>query len=160
MVVTRDANEPRSLKRKRQGELQSHSHPTVKSCKRPKKAAATQPPASHALLSQYYHKLQTLRDYVVSKLPSSSRQRRKKILSIGHAIQPRLETPIDEAESVLSRLLDNTLVGTAGNDQGRPDSWWDEFLSLSQRGDESYVTLSDEVAKECYPQAEVSAYNS
>ena len=105
--------------------------------------------AKHALLSQYYPSLQTLRAYVLAKLPKSSRLRRRKISTLGVSH----ERDVSEAEAELGRFLDSTLVGTfeapltgLQSKAGGDDSRWGKWVDFSQKGDESYVTLSDGVS--------------
>ncbi|KAH8884463.1 hypothetical protein GQ53DRAFT_697644, partial [Thozetella sp. PMI_491] len=64
---------------------------------------------SHGVLAQYYPGIQTLRDYVLSKLPSSSRLRRKKIAAVGRTADLS-EGPPAESRLALGRLLDTTIV--------------------------------------------------
>ena len=110
----------------------------------------------HALLSQYYPGLQTLRAYILVQLPSSSRLRRKKITSLG---KPG-DATFMEAEVQLSRLLDSTLVGHCGTPRApaeplQDDGRWEKWLEFSQKGDESYVTLSDGASEAYGLQSEV-----
>jgi len=115
----------------------------------------------HSLLSQYYPELRTLRTYVLAKLPSSSRIRRKKISSLG---SPR-DTPPTEAEARLTRLLDTTLVGSRREGRGNAgtaelDGRWEKWLTFSQKGDESYVTLSNGVPGAYCAQSDVGTLPS
>jgi len=112
----------------------------------------------HTLLSQYYPRLRTLRAYVLEKLPSSSRLRRRKISSVG---SPR-DTTVTDAETQLCRLLDSTLVGSHAEGQPRAgtlevDGRWQKWLDFSQTGDESYVSLSDGVSAAYCSQSEVGS---
>ncbi|OBT59037.1 hypothetical protein VE04_01035 [Pseudogymnoascus sp. 24MN13] len=80
----------------------------------------TLPYSSHApvnvvqqsLLSRFYPEVLTLREYLLVKLPSNSRIRRKKVLTAGRRDrdQSDRETAIDDADS-LGPFLDSTLVG-------------------------------------------------
>ena len=110
----------------------------------------------HALVAQYFPRTATLRAYVLSKLPAGSRMRRKKIASVGRAPQSS-ENPLADAERALGRLLDTTLVGF--HQQGsssKTDRRWEHWVEFSQKGDESYVTLSEGSGSPMYSQAEVS----
>jgi hypothetical protein len=110
--------------------------------------------AGHRLLSQLYPNLQTLREYVLAKLPASSRLRRKKITSVGLQDHAGGKT-VTEAELAVARLLDCTLVGHGGQPDATPDKRWEQWTSFSQKGDESYVTLADGSAGGTYSQSEV-----
>ncbi|KAI1134530.1 hypothetical protein F5Y05DRAFT_208243 [Hypoxylon sp. FL0543] len=99
--------------------------------------------AQHVVLHQFYSQVLTLRNYVLSKLPATSRLRRKKVAAIG-MIKNHPGFPSD-VERSLGILLDSTLVGVQGESQGQEDHLIEGWKSFSQKGDESYVTLSDGV---------------
>ncbi|OAF54483.2 hypothetical protein VC83_09002 [Pseudogymnoascus destructans] len=65
-----------------------------------------------SLLSRFYPEVLTLREYLLVKLPSNSRIRRKKVLTAGRRSLDRRdgETAIDDADG-LGPFLDSTLVG-------------------------------------------------
>lgn len=113
-------------------------------------------PARHALLSRLYPHLSTLREYVLTKLPPSSRLRRKKIASVGRQdARPENNPPYSDIEVAVGRLLDTTLVGFYDKPPAKPDNRWEQWASFSQRGDESYVTLADGSAGALFSQREV-----
>ena len=107
----------------------------------------------HALLAHYYPRLQTLRSYVLGKLPSASRLRRKKIASLSLSS----DSPVAVQ---LSRLLDSTLVGSQAETPPprQLHQRWERWITFSQKGDESYVTLSDGAAGAVVAQSEVDCY--
>lgn len=109
-------------------------------------------PVRRDLLEQCYPRVQTLRQYLLAKLPGSSRLRRKKIAAIGQSDRRELETR-------LAHLLDTTLVCAskqedAGQDEIK-ETRWKQWLSFSQKGDESYVTLSGSPKGPLFSQSEV-----
>ncbi|POR39451.1 Telomerase reverse transcriptase [Tolypocladium paradoxum] len=106
-------------------------------------------PVNRDLLQHVYPIVQTLRDYVLCKLPSSSRLRRKKIASLGQ------RQDASEVESSLARVLDTTLVCLSEQKPKSDDGVYQRYLSFSQRGDESYVTLSDGISASADVQSEV-----
>ncbi len=108
----------------------------------------------HALLAQYYHEIQTLRQYALAKLPAASRLRRRKIASVGLA-RPGVEKAPTEDETALGELLDSTIVACRHHAEAEDDRRWEQWVGFSQRGDESYVTLSDGLKGSIYSQAEV-----
>ena len=129
-------------------------------------AAAAAATVDHPVLTQLFPSVQRLRDYVLAKLPRSSRIRRKKVAAVG-AAQDKAG-PVPEIEQALAHLLDTTLVGHAGltaaaneaddANRGRHsdgDGRWAQWADFSQRGDESTVTLSDGVAGSIFSQSEV-----
>lgn len=107
----------------------------------------------HALLAQYYCESQTLRQYVLSKLPASSRLRRRKIASIGLAKPGPKPTEIEPA---LRDLLDSTIVACRQHVEDTDGHRWQQWVAFSQKGDESYVTLSDGLKGSIFSQSEVS----
>ncbi|SPO00927.1 related to telomerase reverse transcriptase [Cephalotrichum gorgonifer] len=110
---------------------------------------------THSLLAQYYPSVLTLRSYVLSKLPSTSRIRRKKIARIG-----KDPGPLSEAETQVSHLLDTTLVGVPEKSKDQSGERWKKFESFSQRNDESSVTLSDVFGKATFSQAEIVDFST
>lgn len=68
-----------------------------------------------SLLSRFYPEVLTLREYLLVKLPSNSRVRRKKVWSAGRrGLGPRdkgIQTTRDDADGILGSFLDSTLVG-------------------------------------------------
>jgi hypothetical protein len=118
---------------------------------------------NHPVLAQYYPKLQTLRQYMVCKLPATSKIRRKKISAIGSAAQEGVDGIRDGLEASLGQLLDTTIGGVPQTTDEREASWEDlsaQWIFLSQKGDESYVTLRDGPAsgRPSWSQTDVSAH--
>lgn len=110
----------------------------------------------HTLLSRLYPHLSTLREYVLTKLPPSSRLRRKKIASVGRQdVGPENSRPCSDIEVAVGRLLDTTLVGFYDTPPAKSDNRWEQWANFSQRGDESYVTLADGSAGALFSQREV-----
>jgi hypothetical protein len=114
------------------------------------KTPAGKTPVRRDLLERCYGRVNTLREYVLSKLPQGSRLRRKKVASIGQG------DDIGEIENNLSRLLDTSLVCFVDKQCDADDTRWEQWLVFSQREDESYVSLSDGIAGSIYSQNEVS----
>ncbi|ROW11380.1 hypothetical protein VMCG_00927 [Cytospora schulzeri] len=117
----------------------------------------------HALLAQYYPRVQTLRQYVLDKLPPTSKVRRKKIAAVGNT-EPDADTAgskgnPQDIRAVLTELLDTTLIGThvlpREVAKAQSDSSLQQWIEYSQRGDDSHVTLSGGVASAIHFQSEV-----
>lgn len=109
-----------------------------KTAKPPTVSTAHELPVRRDLLEQCYAQVSSLREYLLGKLPSSSRLRRKKISAIGNGC----ECP--DFEVKLANLLDSTLVCSTElpNDEDR-SLRWQQWLSFSQQdNNESYVTIS------------------
>lgn len=108
-------------------------------------------PVQKDLLLPHYPLVRTLRQHVLASLPDSSKVRRKKIAALGSAIGA------SELEAQLSNLLDTALVGCnppAPRSESE-ESTWRQWLYFSQKGDESYVTISNGVASSIDQQSEV-----
>jgi hypothetical protein len=108
-------------------------------------------PVQKDLLLPHYPLVRTLRQHVLASLPDSSKIRRKKIAALGSGIGA------SEIEAQLADLLDTALVGC---NQPAPrseseESTWRQWLSFSQKGDESYVTISNGIASSIDQQSEV-----
>jgi telomerase reverse transcriptase len=102
-----------------------------------------------SLLSQYYPKILTLREYLLSKLPPSSKVRRRKIAAFTCCEQ---FTRSDEAELEdisLSRYLDQTLVGVGERFETFKDERWKQWTSFSQRPNNSESTIRSGGDGEC-----------
>lgn len=125
----------------------------VKRVKGVDKTSNQRSPVSHPLLSRLFPHLQTLRDYVLSRLPASSRLRRKKIASVG--LQSESKVSVTDIELAVARLLDATVVACSPQPEAPHDDRWGKWNSFSQKGDESYVTLSDGYEGASFCQTEV-----
>lgn len=99
----------------------------------------TDPPVKRDLLQIAYPCVQTLRKHLLSRLPAASRLRRKKIVTLGSA------EGCSESETQVAKVLDTTLVCARAviEDESASATRWQQWLSFSQKGDESYVTISD-----------------
>lgn len=87
------------------------------------------PVVKSAVLAQYYPKVLSLREYLVSKLPSSSKIRRRKILSVGQNPQA------NEEDNGMARFLDQTIVGVSKHKEFSQDERMEQWTSFSQRVD-------------------------
>ncbi|EGO53691.1 hypothetical protein NEUTE1DRAFT_19417, partial [Neurospora tetrasperma FGSC 2508] len=133
-------------------------------------------PITQALLSIYYPQTLTLRQYALSKLPKTSRIRRKKIAALGlsssfpspsPAPAPASEKPsaAQALEQALGTLLDTTLVCSHDppditSKKEKSDYRWEQWVGFSQggggtKGDESHVTLSDGLKGAMYSQSDI-----
>lgn len=61
---------------------------------------------SHPVISLYYRKVVSLRDYLLQQLPVTSKSRRRRILTLGSRTDAESQTSL-----TLAQLLDSTLVG-------------------------------------------------
>ncbi|KAK1527644.1 telomerase reverse transcriptase [Colletotrichum costaricense] len=109
----------------------------------------------HTLLQQHYDVVQTLRGYLLSKLPGSSRLRRKKIAALGKDQARWARIQDHDIGPELSSLLDTTLVCTQHRPKAQADSRWEQWRSFSQKADDSVVSLSGGLAQATSSQSEI-----
>jgi len=93
------------------------------------------------LLRQYYHEVQSLRNYLVSRLPKSSKKRRRRLLHYG------LQSAQDESILVddgTVQLLDKIQVGTSKHIGNREEvEQLDEEISVfTQQVSESDISIT------------------
>lgn len=96
-------------------------------------------PVRRDLLRHAYATVLTLREYALLKLPSSSRLRRKKISSLGKG------NSVSELEAAVSEFLDSTLICDSKAILQTDNASYAQWLSFSQNGDESHVTISGDL---------------
>ena len=133
---------PAAGKRKREADLDTEARQTT----------AYGQTVEEGILRQYYETVQTLRQYVLAKLPAASRLRRKKIVSIAPKEPPYNAGPRQQ-EVDLAHLLDSVLVAVR-EDRTQTEDGFQKWMQLSQNGDDSYVTL-DGTQRVAYSQSEV-----
>ena len=93
-----------------------------------------------AVLVQYYPQVLSLREYLLSKLPSTSKIRRKKTVSVGR--KPR---PDGKDDTKFANLLDSTLVGVGKYKDASAEERLQQWNSFSQRignDDSNFANLS------------------
>jgi hypothetical protein len=105
------------------------------------------------LLQQSYAVVLTLREYMLLKLPSSSRLRRKKINSLGKSNE------VAELEATISNFLDSTLICDSDAVLQTNNAAYAQWLSFSQKGDESHVTISGAISESQNTQSEVGIFS-
>ena len=147
-------------KRKRHRPAKDHDAPS----KRIKKdgAGATVASITHPTLSLYYPQILTLRDYALSKLPVSSKSRRRRIAAVGyygkngHSNQ-NTQTSYDP-NAALAKLLDGTLICRRPSVPGVAlEIRQKDFQAFSQRHD---GVDESSLLEGSTPQSEVSLPNA
>ncbi|TLS29587.1 hypothetical protein PpBr36_01137 [Pyricularia pennisetigena] len=113
---------------------------------------------THPVLSQYFPCLKTLREHLLASLPSSSRIRRRKIAAIGGRVHGKDGAADKPLEAAVAQLLDSTIVAASEEQTALSDGRWEQWANFSQRGDESYVTLTDGVTKALFCQSEIVSF--
>jgi telomerase reverse transcriptase len=101
------------------------------------------------LLAQFYPQVISLREFLISKLPPSSKIRRKKILSVGK----KADSEIDQK---LSKLLDRTLVGVSKHKGVSQEERWQQWTTFSQKADDS-VSFANQSGVGIFSQSEVGS---
>ena len=94
------------MKRKRSGQV------VEVTSKRPKLANTQSKPQTWLLLQQYYPDVQTLRDYLVSQIPATSKHRRRRLIRYG--LEPSEPEACADDENLV-QLLDNVIVASHGH---------------------------------------------
>jgi telomerase reverse transcriptase len=121
------------MKRKRK------SHTTSASVKKQRTNDNRQPPIV-PLLQQYYHEVHSLRTYLVSCLPKSSKKRRRRLLRYG--VQPSQDESILVDDGTI-QLLDTIQVGTAKHIAAQDLEQLDQDTSVfTQQVSESDISIS------------------
>jgi telomerase reverse transcriptase len=107
------------------------------------------PAVRQALLAQYYRRVFSLREYLLSKLPAASKIRRKKILKLENLGGAK-------DQSALAQFLDGTLVGVLKDDEVSQEERLRQWTSFSQRMDTSNSTFANLSGTGLFSQSEVS----
>jgi hypothetical protein len=94
---------------------------------------------THAVLSQYYGEVTTLRKYLLAQLPLASRKRRRRLLSLQSTSQT-IDKSIVDLESLVN-LLDSTLIGVPRGVRPGSSDRWKQWQDFSQLADISESTL-------------------
>jgi hypothetical protein len=109
-----------------------------------------------SLLPQYYHKVLTLREFLLWRLPSTSKVRRKRVASVGcrgqqskHVVKGALE------EITFGRHLDSTLVGVLEQDEIEKGKSTKDRLSFSQMVNSSKVEDQSGIGEVWFDQSDV-----
>ncbi|KAL2212499.1 hypothetical protein CC79DRAFT_421481 [Sarocladium strictum] len=132
----------RGRKRKRKNDASEREH----ICR-----SAPSNPVQRDLLTQYYSSVTTLREYLLSSLPRSSRLRRKRLSSLCSAADR------GELESQLATLLDTALVCAAKTNTNKDEVRWAQWAAFSsaQKHDDSTVTISNGLSGSHFCQNEI-----
>lgn len=128
-------------KRKRPGQVEGDQ-------KRQKVSSNSGLVVKDSLLAKFYPQVLSLREYLLSKLPKTSKVRRKKIISVGKKIDGK------KTEQELAKFLDQTLVGVSKFKDLSQDERWKQWTTFSQRPDDS-VSFANLSGVGTYSQTEV-----
>lgn len=111
------------------------------------------PVIKQAVLAQYYPQVLSLREYLLSKLPETSKIRKKKISSVGK------RTDDSEDNRRVSEFLDRTLVGVSKCTDFSSNERWQHRSTFTQRADDS-VSCANPAAAPMFSQSEVNIIHS
>jgi telomerase reverse transcriptase len=103
-----------------------------------------------ALLAQFYPQVLSLRQFLISKLPPTSKVRRKKIFSVG-------KKPDSEADQKLSKFLDQTLIGVSKHKGVSQEERWQQWTTFSQKADDS-ISFANVTGVGIFSQSEVGTF--
>ncbi|KAG0650734.1 Telomerase reverse transcriptase [Hyphodiscus hymeniophilus] len=109
------------------------------------------PIVKHAVLAQCYPQVFTLREYLLYKLPATSKIRRKRILNIGG----KQNAGDGKDCTALSTFLDNTLVGLLNSNEVPLQERIQHWTSFSQRLDTSDATFANLSGTGNFSQSEI-----
>lgn len=112
-----------------------------------------EPVVKSAVLGRYYTQVFTLREYLLSKLPVTSKIRRRKILAVG-----RSRKSVGEDEDVLADHLDQVLVGVLNHGDISPEERLQQRTAFSQRVDTSDSNIGNTSILGGFSQVEVGLY--
>jgi telomerase reverse transcriptase len=144
-------NQTAKSKRKRKRPGPKDGGNTLEKIKACGRSNGKDPVVKQALLAQYYPQVFTLREFLLSKLPASSKVRWKKILSVGR----KLGVGDSRNNEQLGEVLDSTLVGLLKYDKVSTDERIQQWASFSQRADTSNSTFANVSGVSVYSQSEV-----
>lgn len=119
-----------------------------------KRRAAAVTDAHHPVLSLYYPKLLSLRQYLLGKMSSHSKARRRRIAAL--STRPSAcgrDDSVADVEPELAKLLDSTLVGVCGALAGQAGHIQADVATISQH--QANSTCGSSTAGAC-SQSEVS----
>jgi hypothetical protein len=114
------------------------------------------PVVKNAVLAQYYLRVLSLREYLLSKLPPTSKIRRKKIFTFGRKAGQETSGP----DQSLANALDQILIGVSRDSQSSQEERWRQWASFSHRAaDTSASTLANLSGIGLFSQSEVCGYS-
>jgi len=145
---------PRKRKRSRQEQSTENGKKRLRPCGT---QLADEGLVKQALLSRYYPKVLTLRKYLLSKLPTSSKVRRKKISADKRRTWCDQVDGNEPDDSNLAEYLDQTLVGVQ-EEESPKDERWKQWTYFSQPADNQESTVRSGDGDENCSQSEVRYY--
>jgi hypothetical protein len=96
---------------KRKPSTHTCTGPSKKAKRGAEHAASTPPGPDHPVLRRLYTQVLTLRHYVLSQLPKSSKNRRRRLSQLGLAAPAQDDASAHDVDIQLGQLLDTALIG-------------------------------------------------
>ena len=154
LTTNTEAIETKNMASKRKRNRPGHSKdPATKRQKIGGDIRGTDCAVKEAVLAPYYAKVLSLREYLVSKLPETSKIRRKKILHVGQDCKGKCQ-----GDKYLGQFLDRTLVGLSRFDVVSQEERIQRWNTFSQRADTSVSTLTILNGPSIFSQSEVRVH--
>jgi telomerase reverse transcriptase len=98
-----------------------------------------------ALLRQFYPQVLSLKEYMLARLPSQSKVRRKKIRDVVSK----------NSDDEFAHFLEQTLIGVNHDRSKKANDRWQDWNTFSQKTDESISTLANLTGLSKFSQSEV-----
>ncbi|KAJ5804517.1 uncharacterized protein N7518_000820 [Penicillium psychrosexuale] len=108
---------------------------------------------SHPVISLYYRNVVPLREYLLHKLPVTSKSRRRRILTLGSREDQGTNAQLQTSET-LAELLDSTLVGVLKESSPTLNSEQQKQYSSFNESQSRSILVSTDTGPTC-PQSEV-----
>jgi telomerase reverse transcriptase len=99
------------MKRKPNPHTDAGPSKKAKRAAEPAAAASTSYGPDHPVLRRLYPKVTTLRHYLLSRLPKSSKNRRRRLSQLGLATPAQNDASTRDVDAQLGQLLDSALIG-------------------------------------------------
>ncbi len=144
-------------KRKRQRPRNHLEHDTNQL--KPAQSVSTTNAVKQSVLEQFYPRVVTLREYLLGRLPTESKIRRKKVATAGVTKFTASASASNDSgahDLLLKRMLDTTLIGVPLSEAcaaDREDKW---TAHVSTAHDNSEITCGSMLTDTRYSQTEVS----
>ena len=107
----------------------------------------------HNLLDKYYPVIHTLRQYVLLRLPASSKIRKRVSESVGAQVLEREKEPRN-TEPTFRHFLDTTLVGVMADFKPEADNRWEKWVDFSRQGERILEAFLLQAKVRFYPLSE------
>lgn len=108
-----------------------------------------------SLLPKFYHEVLSLREYMLAKLPTTSKTRRKRILEARELQIAAEDSSIEHFVECFSDFLDNTLIGLELRNEGSSKLSRQQWIAFSQQLGSTSSTVASGAVQDGPSQCEV-----